>query len=258
MLNNIVLVRFDYDSFGNIINQTGTIISNFRYKGYYYDTDIELYYLKTRFYNPILLRFITPDSIEYLDSSSIIGLNLYAYCGNDSINNIDENGNWWENVGGLFCAVVETLTGVGIGFAVGGVSGAIIGGLTGATAGVVSYCDRTSMFGHREIKDSDVNINNMNNGDIIVVIDENSIEIVDSYLFGDEEKSQILDIIMESNEYKEYGYKRTKNSYMREWRAHNFVHAFIPFGEIGNKTKNVNLNREEEKDSHSWAYKFFW
>ena len=91
-----------------------------------------------------------------------------------------------------------------------------------------------------------------------VVVDENSIEIVDSYLFGDEEKSQILDIIMESNEYKEYGYKRTKNSYMREWRVHNFVHAFIPFGEIGNKTKNVNLNREEEKNSHSWAYKFFW
>lgn len=256
--NGLIVSKFDYDAYGNIINQTGTIISNFRYKGYYYDTDVELYYLKTRFYNPILLRFITPDSIEYLDSSSIIGLNLYAYCGNDPINMVDENGNWWENVWGLFCAVGETLTGVGIGFAVGGVSGAIIGGLTGATAGVVSYCDRTSMFGHREIKDSDVNINNRNNGDIIVVIDENSIEIVDSYLFGDEEKSQILDIIMESNEYKEYGYKRTKNSYMREWRAHNFVHAFIPFGEIGNKTKNVNLNREEEKDSHSWAYKFFW
>ena len=88
ILNNsgVIVSKFDYDAFGNIINQTGSVISNFRYKGYYYDTDIELYYLKTRFYNPVLLRFITPDSIEYLDSSSIIGLNLYAYCGNDPVN----------------------------------------------------------------------------------------------------------------------------------------------------------------------------
>ena len=91
--NGVIVSKFDYDAFGNIINQTGSVISNFRYKGYYYDTDIELYYLKSRFYNPILLRFITPDSIEYLDSSSIIGLNLYAYCGNDPINMKDEEGN---------------------------------------------------------------------------------------------------------------------------------------------------------------------
>ena len=95
ILNNsgVIVSKFDYDAFGNIINQTGSVISNFRYKGYYYDTDIELYYLKTRFYNPVLLRFITPDSIEYLDSSSIIGLNLYAYCGYDPVNMVDEEGN---------------------------------------------------------------------------------------------------------------------------------------------------------------------
>ncbi|MDY5983062.1 MAG: RHS repeat-associated core domain-containing protein [Anaeroplasma sp.] len=88
ILNNsgVIVSKFDYDAFGNIINQTGSVISNFRYKGYYYDTDIELYYLKSRFYNPVLLRFITPGSIEYLDSSSIIGLNLYAYWRNDSVN----------------------------------------------------------------------------------------------------------------------------------------------------------------------------
>ena len=33
-------------------------------------------------------------SIEYLDSSSIIGLNLYAYCGNDPVNMVDEEGNF--------------------------------------------------------------------------------------------------------------------------------------------------------------------
>ena len=38
------------------------------------------------------MRFITPDSIEYLDSSSIIGLNIYAYCGNDPVNKYDSTG----------------------------------------------------------------------------------------------------------------------------------------------------------------------
>ena len=89
-----IVSKFDYVAFGNIINQTGSVISNFRYKGYYYDTDVELYYLKSRFYNPILLRFITPDSIEYLDSSSIIGLNLYAYCANDPVNKYDPTGHF--------------------------------------------------------------------------------------------------------------------------------------------------------------------
>ena len=56
ILNNsgVIVSKFDYDSFGNIINQTGTIISNFRYKGYYHDSDLELYYLKSRFYNPVI------------------------------------------------------------------------------------------------------------------------------------------------------------------------------------------------------------
>ena len=115
ILNNsgVIVSKFDYDAFGNIINQTGTVISNFRYKGYYYDTDIELYYLKSRFYNPVLLRFITPDSIDYLDSSSIIGLNLYAYCGNDPINMIDEEGNF-----AISALVIGAIVGAVIGFGV--------------------------------------------------------------------------------------------------------------------------------------------
>ena len=118
------------DVLGNIINQTGTIISNFRYKGYYYDSDLELYYLKSRFYNPVLLRFITPDSIEYLDSSSIIGLNLYAYCGNDPVNMKDEEGNLpnWANwlIGGIIIAgaiVASVYTA--------GAAGALVGTLLG-------------------------------------------------------------------------------------------------------------------------------
>ncbi|WP_286224293.1 RHS repeat-associated core domain-containing protein, partial [Thomasclavelia cocleata] len=58
----------------------------FRYKGYYYDTETSMYYCKSRYYVPEWGRFLTPDSIEYLDPSNINGMNLFSYCGNDPMN----------------------------------------------------------------------------------------------------------------------------------------------------------------------------
>ncbi len=59
--------------------------------------DTEMYYCKNRYYNPVLRRFISPDSIEYLDPSNINGMNLYAYCGNDPVNRYDPTGHSWES-----------------------------------------------------------------------------------------------------------------------------------------------------------------
>ena len=44
------------------------------------------------YYSPELCFWISPDSIEYLDSESIHELNLYAYCMNDPINYVDSSG----------------------------------------------------------------------------------------------------------------------------------------------------------------------
>ena len=73
----------------NVPNTDPSFIGNinpFRYKGYYYDKETQLYWVSSRYYSPELCRWISPDSIEYLDPESINGLNLYAYCGNDPIN----------------------------------------------------------------------------------------------------------------------------------------------------------------------------
>ena len=39
-----------------------------------------LYYLESRYYDPRIRRFISPDNIDYLEPTSFSGLNLYAYC----------------------------------------------------------------------------------------------------------------------------------------------------------------------------------
>ncbi len=69
-----------------------------RYRGYYYDTETKLYYLNSRYYDPEIGRFINADDLSCVNKNEINGLNLYAYCVNNPINNIDKNGyNWFKN-----------------------------------------------------------------------------------------------------------------------------------------------------------------
>ncbi len=88
----------------------------FRYRGYYYDTETGLYYLQTRYYDPEVGRFISQDSIEYADPETVNGLNLYAYCGNNPVMNIDPTGE-------LFFALFLGITAlIGLGLTIGGVA----------------------------------------------------------------------------------------------------------------------------------------
>ena len=93
--NSNVVVSYTYDSYGNIMNIIGNSIYNpMIYKGYYYDNDIGMYYLKSRFYNPSFRRFFTPDSVSCIDKSSSVGSNLYAYCNNNPVMFTDRTGHF--------------------------------------------------------------------------------------------------------------------------------------------------------------------
>ena len=83
-----------YDASGNQIESGDNIgIKNpIRYRGYYFDSELYLYYLQSRYYEPILGRFLSPDSPQYLDPTTIQGLNLYTYCLNNPISYVDPNG----------------------------------------------------------------------------------------------------------------------------------------------------------------------
>ena len=93
------MVEYAYDAWGNclttVLDINATAIANlnpFRYRGYYFDVETKLYFLKTRYYDPEIGRFITIDDISYLDPESINGLNLYAYCGNNPVMKVDGSG----------------------------------------------------------------------------------------------------------------------------------------------------------------------
>ena len=94
------VVKYKYDAWGKCIVDSSTAnielanLNPFRYRSYYYDTETNLYFLKTRYYDPEIGRFITIDDISYLDPENINGLNLYAYCFNNPIEYIDNLGRY--------------------------------------------------------------------------------------------------------------------------------------------------------------------
>ena len=89
------VVQYSYDTWGKLISTTGSLASTlgalnpFRYRGYVYDTETQLYYLNSRYYDPETCRFISADS-QF--GKGMTGYNLYAYCNNNVVNGFDPCG----------------------------------------------------------------------------------------------------------------------------------------------------------------------
>jgi len=120
-----LVVSYEYDSWGNVIayDINGSIITDnnhigilnpYRYRSYYYDNDLGMYWLQSRYYNPQICRFINIDSQI---SNDILGDNLYLYCGNNPINRSDNSGR------GFFSRII---------------CGAVVGGVIGVAAKVAA------------------------------------------------------------------------------------------------------------------------
>ncbi len=77
---------YSYDVFGNVREQQEAVFNYFKYSGEQYEKEIEQYYLRARFYNPIVGRF-TQEDIYRND-----GLNLYVYVINNPLLWIDPSG----------------------------------------------------------------------------------------------------------------------------------------------------------------------
>lgn len=91
------MVSYTYDTWGKLISTTGSLASTlgvknpYRYRGYSYDIETGLYYLRSRYYNPEWGRFVNADGLVG-DCGNILGHNMFAYCANNPVKNYDPTG----------------------------------------------------------------------------------------------------------------------------------------------------------------------
>jgi len=171
-----IVVEYYYDIWGNITKETditGIDLANknpYRYRGYRYDNDIDMYYLNSRYYDSNIGRFINADGLLG-EMGDIASANMFAYCANNPVMYSDISGyapEWLKTMGivgaivgtVLVVAAITILTcGVGtatlagaiaVGAAKGALIGAAIGVGVGATAGAVGSIIAGEEFGSSE------------------------------------------------------------------------------------------------------------
>ena len=96
------VVEYKYNSWGKILSITGSKAGTigktnpFRYRGYYYDEETGMYYLKNRYYDPEIRRFISADS--YISGFNSTMCNVFCYCGNNPVSNSDPEGTFFKKI----------------------------------------------------------------------------------------------------------------------------------------------------------------
>ena len=91
------VVSYTYDPWGAPMSVSSSMSATLgavnppRYRGYVYDTETGLYYLSSRYYNPVWGRFINADGYAST-GQGFTGDNMFAYCNDNPVNYNDSEG----------------------------------------------------------------------------------------------------------------------------------------------------------------------
>ena len=94
-----LVVEYKYDAWGKpTLVRTLTAayealaeLNPFRYRGYVFDEETGLYYLRSRYYSPDILRFVKEDDFNF-PVGGVLESSLYGYCLNNPIRLVDPTG----------------------------------------------------------------------------------------------------------------------------------------------------------------------
>ena len=99
--NGNTVVSYGYDAWGAPLWCTGELaetlgkVQPFRYRGYVFDEETGLYYLRSRYYNPGWGRFVNADVL--IGAGKLLSHNFFAYCANAPVSFSDKHGQTREN-----------------------------------------------------------------------------------------------------------------------------------------------------------------
>ena len=86
-----VVNTYDYTPWGEIRSETETVENPIKYAGEYYDDELNMIYLRARYYDPKIGRFTSYD-IEEGEISNPLDMNRYVYCRNNPVKYVDPSG----------------------------------------------------------------------------------------------------------------------------------------------------------------------
>ena len=122
------------------------MLNPIRYRGYVYDEETGNYFLNARYYDPEIGRFISADSTEVpsiTPGNTKWDKNLYAYCDNNPVSRIDDQGRCWilgAVIGGVLGGSFAVLNDLVLNGEV-SIDHLLIGVLTGAVSGFIGVAE---------------------------------------------------------------------------------------------------------------------
>ena len=149
-----IVGTYIYDAWGTLIGgaHIGTginirSINPIRYRGYYYDTESGFYYLQSRYYDPAVGRFISPepnlDTGTFDSNAGLLSLAAYTYCANNPVNAYDHSGEFVITTTIVLCAAVGALIGMGSAYLAAQVTGQSCSGIDLAIAALTGGLSAT-------------------------------------------------------------------------------------------------------------------
>ena len=258
--NNQSVAIYQYDAWGNhkVLNPNGTEntsstfignINPIRYRSYYYDTDLKMYWLTTRYYDPEVGRFISPDHYSYLDYRKLHGLNLYAYSKNNPVMYYDPSGHF--SLFTIFTAIVTTV------IAVAGLVLTVYGAGLGLNAIKRHGSNKESELPESE-KDNYPEDPYTEDGVVIHYnIDKSKgnqdkyiLQVYESWKYTEKEIDAFLKWLKYDKGYSNLDIGRVKN----EWLWHN---AMYGYGIATDSTKRVDIYLNAADPIWGWFFDFF-
>jgi len=140
--NEIITDSYNYEAYGNILSKTGTTENNYLYSGEQFDSHLNQYYLRARYYNQNVGRFQNMDTWMGSDGNPLT-LNKFNYTESNPVMKIDPSGNWSLTelmtsmaVGGIINTIAEWNPNATVGthmqnFFMGALEGAVAYGILG-------------------------------------------------------------------------------------------------------------------------------
>ena len=264
-----MVAKYEYDAWGNVLTVTNSNNSEitdpnhianlnpFRYRSYYYDSESGLYYLMSRYYDPVTHRFVNADGY-FQSGNNILDTNMNAYCRNNPVMNFDPMGNHASTTtcGNPTCLQCRADRRDFINTHLEWYNRVTESNIAGVLDnGMIIYINNSDNNTNCQFYDEPFVLVN----DYRYNTDNPNFQVVNSFAITEyTDQVAIIDFLQDYN-IKNPSYpnqwNRSTESLINEWDAHNFAYNCLPFSQ--EHTKDADLDNNDGRGLKSIVWSLF-